>query len=290
MPTIDLQQVYENLYWTVAEETLTPSEAYTEWAVDLGLSPTQTLYSLSADNSAWVIDLGIPFWTDSTQLKAMWSSEAGIGLYTTTPTNTTLRDWTIPEIYKFRGIASTPTLLISWHPNDTDLISYTAKANRTSAATILFSQYEKYNRDGTSHYDVAIKIMPGCIELVGRCVNKQTNIIATEITEPATTVTVRQQRTLLAQAIGTTRRLTLTLIEPAMYRLSSNAKFTDGAIPTKLRIWDHASGTWIADLTPDQATGAYLFNIIDNDAIDLTIYRTGYRPLTHGPVTPVKLP
>jgi len=290
MPMIDLQQVTENLVWSVAEETLTPSAIYDAWAVALGLSPSATLYSLNSDDLAWPIDLGVTFWPGLTQLKAMWSSEAGIGLYSSTPTNTTKATFTIPGISRFFGLGSRPTLLITWHPTGSDLESYSCRINRTAAATILFSQYDNYTGNETQRYDVAVKITAGRIEIVGHCHDTATNVIATELTEPSTTTTVRQQVTLLAQAIGTIRRFVIEAKAPATYRLSGVAKFTDGAIATKLRISNHDTGAWISDITPDPATGAYQFDQLVDNACDLTIYRTGYRPLTHGPVSPVELP
>jgi hypothetical protein len=170
------------------------------------------------------------------------------------------------------------------------LKSFSCKINRTAEATILYSQYSQYDQTGVNRYTVAVRITQGFIEIIGQCIDTTTNIILTELTEPATTTTVRQQSTLLAQAAGTIKRLFLQAALPAIYRLSGNAKFIDGAIPTKLRVSDHDTGQFITDLVPNQQTGAYLLDQGANSSCDLTIYRDGYRPLTHGPVTPLLVP
>lgn len=289
MPAIDLQQVTENLVWSVAEETLTPSAAYNAWAVALGLNPSATLYALNSNDTGWLIDLGVAFWPTLTQVQAIWSSEAGIGLRRSTVNNTNSTSWQIPGVSRFYGVVSRPTLLITWHPTGANLKSYNCRINRTAAATILFSQYSDYIDNNAFRYDVAIKITAGRIEIIGHCGFTETKVIATELTEKDFETNVRQQVTLFTQTYGSIRRYVIEAKAPQIYRLAALATFTDGAIPTKLRISNHATGAWIADLTPDPATGAYQVDQADDKPCDLTIYRDGYRPLTHGPVIPLEV-
>lgn len=69
------------------------------------------------------------------------------------------------------------------------------------------------------------------------------------------------------------------------YTLTGVAKFTDGAVATMAKVWDREAGIEIATITPNPATGEFS---VETDAgeFDIGIYKEGYRPLFHGPVTP----
>lgn len=72
------------------------------------------------------------------------------------------------------------------------------------------------------------------------------------------------------------------------YTTTIEAKFVDGKIATLARVHNHATGEWIADLTPDATSGRCPLNTTVKH-VDITIFKSGYRPLTHGPIELVPL-
>jgi hypothetical protein len=70
------------------------------------------------------------------------------------------------------------------------------------------------------------------------------------------------------------------------YSLTGEAAFTDGRAATLARIWRHDTGAWVADVTPDPASGLFFVDSLPNTPLLVTIFKDGYRPLTHGPQSP----
>ncbi len=68
--------------------------------------------------------------------------------------------------------------------------------------------------------------------------------------------------------------------------LSGIAKFTDGAVASLARVWRRDDGSRVADLVPDGETAVFAIQDLERTGYDVTIFRDGYRPLTHGPVRP----
>lgn len=66
------------------------------------------------------------------------------------------------------------------------------------------------------------------------------------------------------------------------------ALFSDGAIASLVRAHDASSGALVATGTPDQTSGAYSLLVTSPAPLHHSIYREGYRPLMHGPITPVE--
>lgn len=65
------------------------------------------------------------------------------------------------------------------------------------------------------------------------------------------------------------------------------AAFSDGAIATKAVAFARSAGVVIGEAVPDPTTGAFSMLVPDliSDGIDVMIYRDGYRPLIHGPIS-----
>ncbi|MDS4070513.1 MAG: DNRLRE domain-containing protein [Candidatus Competibacter sp.] len=89
-----------------------------------------------------------------------------------------------------------------------------------------------------------------------------------------------------ASTVGYRPKLVITH-QAIVYGISGIAKFSDNEIATLVRAWRRDTGAWVGDATPNGSTGAYSI-ITPNTPVDRTIFKTGYRPLTHGPITPVQ--
>ena len=69
-----------------------------------------------------------------------------------------------------------------------------------------------------------------------------------------------------------------------MYAGMGIAKFTDGAVASTVKVWSRDTGALLQTVTPNQSSGA--FSVLTREqTVDITIFKSGYRPLTHGPIT-----
>lgn len=73
-------------------------------------------------------------------------------------------------------------------------------------------------------------------------------------------------------------------IGPLLFSGGGVAKFSDGAVATLVRVWEAASGTHLTNIIPDPTTGDFQV-AVSSQTVYLTALKTGYRPLTHGPIT-----
>lgn len=74
------------------------------------------------------------------------------------------------------------------------------------------------------------------------------------------------------------------------YAISGTAKFSDGAVATVLRVMDFTTGALISEIVPDPATGSFTLSSLSSAVtVFVMIYRSGYRPLAAGPITPFQV-
>lgn len=78
-------------------------------------------------------------------------------------------------------------------------------------------------------------------------------------------------------------------LAPTVPNWEGVAKFSDDAIAEKIHITNATTGRWIATATPDQASGTFTVPQVAPQPVFVTIFRAGYRPLTHGPIEPILL-
>lgn len=66
-----------------------------------------------------------------------------------------------------------------------------------------------------------------------------------------------------------------------------SAKFTDGSIATKAAAFLSGTKALVGEATPDPITGEFSIIVPNQDSanFDVAIYRDGYRPLIHGPIS-----
>ena len=284
-----LKQVDIAVDWTVSVEMQTPLQVYTEWANELGVSPTATLYSFAADDSSWEFTLAASPFKDSAVVKSFFSSEAGMGFYRQLPSGFTNTSYSISYAGRFYGNSRRPLILLTWHPSGADLKSYSTLFQRAGDVTIAHVQHSYYGNTSSNRYDAALRIAPGSIILVGEALTTTTPVYLTEFTELSTTQVIQQYALLESQAAGTRRRYQINIEPPRVFILSGFARFSDGAVAELVRAWRRDTGAMVASAVPDPVTGAFTLTGIKNYLHDVTIFRAGYRPLTHGPIQPFEV-
>lgn len=289
MPEIMLTQVEIQVSWTVTGETQTPLEAYTAWAMELGVSPTATLYNYAADDSSWSVDLAASPFLDSQVLQAFFSSEAGMGFYRQPRPAHANTGYSVSHVGRFYGSTYRPLLLLTWHPTNGDLKSYGTRFQRAGQDMIVYVQHSHYGSTSSYRYDAALRIRPGRIILVGECLSSVTPVYLTELTELAASDSIKQYALLESQAAGTRRRYDISIALPRYFALAGMAKFSDGQVATLVRAWRRDTGAWVRDVVPDPSSGVFVLNNVKQVLHDVTIYRDGYRPQTHGPVMPYEV-
>lgn len=284
-----LKQVDIAVDWTISAETRTPLEVYAGWANELGVSPTATLYSFAGDDSVWEYDLAASPFLDSSVIKAFFSSEAGMGFYRQRPSELVFTSYSLSNVSRFYGNANRPLLVLTWHPMGGDLKSYGTRFQRAGNETLAYVQHSHYGNTSTYRYDAALRIKPGSITLVGEAFNTLTPVMLFELTELLPSQQVQQYAVLETQAVNTRRRYQIHLAPPQVFILSGYARFSDGAVAELARAWRRDTGELVASLVPDPVTGAFTLTGIKNHPHDVTIFRAGYRPLTHGPIQPFEV-
>lgn len=286
MAFINLTEIRQEIAFSTEASELSPSDAYSAWATALGIDPAATLASWNDNDTAWFFDTAAPFFLGSTITRAFFSTEAGIGLFNDAPLSAAISSWTSSWSHRFYGSIRSPLLVLTWHSTSSNLKSYNTKLNKSGDVTIIFASYSTYNDTGTNRYDVAIRISPQKIELVGASITGTISIRLWELQENNASRTPVQTVSLVTQLAGTTSRVLITAAYPTVYSLSGHAKFSNGAIATLMRVWRRDTGAWVLDTIPDPVSGAYQCQDVLNTPYDLTIFRDGYRPLTHGPIMP----
>ncbi|HPB76154.1 MAG TPA: hypothetical protein PLY96_13000 [Chromatiaceae bacterium] len=284
-----LKQVDIAVDWTVSVETQTPTEVYTGWANELGVSPTATLYSFASDDTSWEFSLAASLFTDSTVLKAFFGSEGGMGFYRQNPPGNSPASYGLTHVGRFYGNNYKPLLLLTWHCSGGDLKSYNTLFQRAGNVTIARVQHSYYGSTSSYRYDAALRISPGSIILVGEALTTITPVYLTEMTELSLSSGFQQYALLESQAVGTRRRYQINFAPPRVFILSGFARFSDGAVAELVRAWRRDTGDMVASVAPDPVTGAFTLTGIKNYLHDVTIFREGYRPLTHGPIQPFEV-
>ena len=289
MPEMLLKQAEIKVSWEVTVETQTPYQVYTAWAYELGVSPTDTLYNFASDDFSWSFNLAASPYLDSQVIQSFFSSEAGMGFFRQSPPGFYNTSYSLNHVGRFYGHSSRPLLLLTWHPTGGDLKSYETRFQRAGQETIAFVKHSNYGSTASYRYDAALRIRPGRIILVGDCLTQTTPVYLTELTELSTTNTIQQYVLLESQAAGTRRRYDITIAPPRRFALAGTAKFSDGQVATLARAWRRDTGAWARDVVPDPGSGVFVLDNVKEVLHDVTIYRDGYRPQTHGPVMPYEV-
>jgi hypothetical protein len=225
MPILSLNGGAFELDYSTAAGSVAPSDAYTAWATELGVSTTETLRDFNADDTGFAFIMAAPFFDGGTTT-AMFSSEGGIGLHNTEPTNTGSTAYTITNLSRMYGLASRPRLLLTFRVTD-DLKSYATKLQRSGSTTIIYGQYSKFNNESVSRYDAAIKITPQNLEFIGRTYDSAASIYWTELNE-STVQTVIQQALAQSQTAGTIINLDATVKVPVKANIAGPALLSSG--------------------------------------------------------------
>lgn len=187
--------------WQIASTTQTPAAAYAAWAASLSVSSTTSLYSIDGDDDAFPIELQEPLidsWTD----KAFYASEGAVGFYTAEPSDfSTESQYTITNVSRMYGLDSRPLLLFSFH-SPADLGSSDGKIQKAGTTTIIYAKHHLYNDTGANRSEVAIKITPQGMDVIGYVQDTATALYFTQLTEDADSDTIVSQTLISNQAVG----------------------------------------------------------------------------------------
>lgn len=144
-------------------DSATPAQRYSAWAQALGVSETETLQALDADDSSFVVTLGAsPYNAGSTT--AMFASEGGFAPYKTAPANTTNTSYQLQTVSRMQGFGSRPDALVTFHP-ETDCRSLGVLFQRAGAVSIFKGRLRNLSTE-TYRLDFALRVDASGWELV----------------------------------------------------------------------------------------------------------------------------
>lgn len=153
------------------------SDAYTQWANDLGVSPTTSLPGLiNSDDACIEIDAGFIYALDGVTSKLMQSTEGSIGFYIEDPLGTlgnnarpitaiTTEQRNVTRAYTSRSSVN-PSFIINCKNPTQDSQSYNGKWQKTYDTLILFIRWAQYGNANLNNVDVALRLSKGSIEVV----------------------------------------------------------------------------------------------------------------------------
>jgi hypothetical protein len=148
MTTVDLGNLVSVDYSAAAGATA-PAVAYANWAAELGVSPTATLYAMDADDGSWPVNLAASPVVNSPVIVGMVSSEGGVGFYKKAPINTgAVTITTIPNVSRMNLLTDRPDVLFTFHPQ-ADLKSVGLKLQRAGTTTIIGGRVQQYQSTAT---------------------------------------------------------------------------------------------------------------------------------------------
>ncbi|QSI33387.1 hypothetical protein GNX71_28995 [Variovorax sp. RKNM96] len=156
--------------YTAAAGATAPATAYANWAAELGVSPTATLYAMDADDSSWAVNFAASPMGSSPVIVGMVSSEGGVGFYKKAPVNTAaLNVTTIPNVSRMNVLTDRPDVLFTFHPQ-ADLKSVGLKLQRAGTTTIIGGRVQQYQSTTTpiNVADFAMRLNgnSGCVLIV----------------------------------------------------------------------------------------------------------------------------
>lgn len=154
----------ELLNYTTTSWATSPEAAYAAWAAELGVSSTETLQALNADDQGFALTLAASFFSGGSNT-ALFSSEGGVGFYRAAPASTVSMTYLLSGVNAFQGIQTRPTLLLTFHP-PWDEQSFGTKVQHAGTTTIVYAQFSDYASTSAYTSQVALRIGPGSLELV----------------------------------------------------------------------------------------------------------------------------
>jgi len=148
MATVDLGN-FVTVDYSAAAGATAPATAYANWAAELGVSPTATLYAMDADDGSWAVNFAASPMSNSPIITGMVSSEGGVGFYKKAPVNTAgLTVTAIPNVSRMNLLTDRPDVLFTFHPQ-ADLKSVGVKLQRAGTTTIIGGRVQLYTSTTT---------------------------------------------------------------------------------------------------------------------------------------------
>lgn len=150
----------------------------------------ETLYAIDDDDAAFLFELSS---SAIGSQDSFYSSEGGVGFYTTDPAETGDTAYTIGNTSRMYGLISRPALLLTYHPNGADLKSFQGKVQEADGVTVIYCKHSTYNDEEANRVTVAIKIDGADVEVVGYVQDVTTPLYITALDEGAETDTEEGQ-------------------------------------------------------------------------------------------------
>lgn len=136
---------------------VSPGTAYSQWALELGVSGTVSLQALDADDTAWTFGLSNP--VIGYGRTAVFSSEGAIGLYSDTAVFQEPKPVTLAGVSRMYAYAPIGPLFFTFHPQ-ADCRSEAVKLQKSAGTTILSGVIRQYASQ-TFVLNFAIKLGEG---------------------------------------------------------------------------------------------------------------------------------
>ena len=144
-------------------DSATPAQRYSAWAQALGVSETETLLPLDADDTAFAVTLGASPYKDGSTT-AMFSSEGAFAPYKDVPANTGSTAYQLQSVRPMFGFISRPDALVTFHP-DVDCRSLGVLFQRAGAVSIFKGRIKALNGE-SFRLDFALRVDASGWELV----------------------------------------------------------------------------------------------------------------------------
>lgn len=141
----------------------TPAQRYSAWAQALGVSESETLQPLDADDQAFAVTLGASPYKDGSTT-AMFASEGGFAPYKSAPANTATTAYQLQTVNRMFGFVSRPDALVTFHP-ETDCRSVGVLFQKNAAVSIFTGRIRQFQGE-TYRLDFALRVDASGWELV----------------------------------------------------------------------------------------------------------------------------
>ena len=286
MPSMHLTQ--SNLDLSSVDEIIAdyPDNAYYAWCQALGANYSTNLLNAVGLNRTWLFDLQAAILPGFTSLKSYLGSEGNVGVFLQDRANTTHTDVALPLVEHCRIPTYPPHLILSAAVESIRWKVLSGKMQKAGNVTMLAMIFVDQPTEGDYGFEMAVRLSPGQIIVVGQSETVAAHLIATQQTEGTTGIVSASSIDLVSWGDTMPHQTTITIAAPAVPKITGVAKFTDGAVATQVRVWKVSDGSLLATPAITPVSGVFTADMPNTDPVMVTITKTGYRPLTHGPIIP----
>jgi hypothetical protein len=286
MPSMHLNQ--SNLELSTSDQIISdyPGSVYYDWCVALGVAPETTLLNVSGSGNAWLFNLQAAILPGFSSIKSYIGSEGNVGLYLQDRANTNNHSTALPLVELARVPTYPPHLIISGMEEECPWKLNVSKLQKSGNVTVLYLAFLDAATESDYSFEMALRFSPGQILVAGESDSATPHLIVTQHTEGTTNIVDASSIDCISWGDNMPHLTTITIAAPAAPKITGTAKFTNGAVADVVRVWKASDGTLLASPAITPVSGAFTADMPDTSPVLVTITKTGYRPLTHGPITP----